>query len=267
MKRIVNGGLMALYKRIAATFIALVMILATSLINIAASTQYLLPDGLGSLHTYTLWDKIDWHSDCRKLKNFMQEKDAISNNHGIVTYGDFYCGALTSVFGKVGDILIVIQEDNVVYPVIMADTKNQRDSTCNKWGHQYGKCIVEFEILSSHRKDLYNGSGGYISEKLSKPIAKILNVGSIYDNANYLWNLEQLCLDNGLEGYQLLKNPYGSELIEPATVEQTSEEEQEPRKHYLPTESVMHINETYYYYVDIKHAYEALWDILSLMNE
>ncbi len=176
--------------------------------NTATAQTIKVPDGLGTLHTYTPWDKIKWGSDCKRLINYMSEKDEISNNYGVVTYGGYFAGALTSTYGKVGDMMLVVQTDKSVYPVIMADTKSQNDKGCNKWGHHYGKCIVEFEILSAYKKSLYKGSGGYISDNLSKPISHIINLGSVYEDNLYLNNPEQACIDNGLEGYSLLVNPY-----------------------------------------------------------
>ena len=118
--------------------------------------------------------------------------------------------------------MLVVEEGNIVYPVIMADTKNQHDRGCNAWGHQYGKCVVEFEILSSCRKSLYGTSGGYVSDVLAKPIVKVINLGSVYDSTYYFWNPKQACIDNGLEGYTLLTNPYGGEVVktEPPKVTQ-----------------------------------------------
>lgn len=177
--------------------------------------------GYGTLHTYTVWDKIRWGGDCRKLINFAKEQNAISDSYGIVTYGSYFCGALTSTFGKVGDMMLVVEEGNIVYPVIMADTKNQSNKGCNAWGHQYGKCVVEFEILSSCRRSLYGTSGGYVSEVLAKPIVKVINLGSVWDGTDYLWNPKQACLDNGLDGYTLLTNPYGGEVVKAEVLQQT----------------------------------------------
>ncbi len=169
--------------------------------------------GYGTLHTYTVWDEVKWGGDCKKLINFAKEQNAVSDSYGIVTYGNYFCGAMTSTFGKVGDMMLVVEEDNVVYPVIMADTKNQNDNSCTVWGHQSGQCVVEFEILSSCRSSLYGASGGHVSEVLAKPIVKVINLGSVWDDANYLWNPKQACVDNGLDGYTLLINPYEGEVV------------------------------------------------------
>ena len=198
------------FKKILVAAIMIFVMVFGSVVQ-AATTQF-PPKGLGTIHTYTVWDKIKWGYGCRDLINFAKKNDALSDSYGIVTYGSYFAGALTTTFGKIGDMMLVVQEDGIVYPVIMADAKNQSNRGCTRWGHQYGKCIVEFEILSSCRKSLYNGSGGYISEVINKPIYKVINLGSVYDEeifTKYFWNPEQACIDNGLVGYTLLKNPYG----------------------------------------------------------
>lgn len=207
---------MRIYKRLITVIaIVLTMFVVTGICANAASVVN-VPQGYGygTLHTYTPWDKIRWGGNCRKLLNFAKENNAVSDSYGIVTYGSYFCGALTSTYGTVGDMMLVVEEGNIVYPVIMADTKNQSNKGCNAWGHQYGKCVVEFEILSSCRKSLYGTSGGYVSDILAKPIVKVINLGSVYDSTYYFWNPKQACIDNGLEGYTLLTNPYGGEIIE-----------------------------------------------------
>lgn len=204
---------MRIYKKLIALIAALLVLIICGSVYAEASTVQYPPQGYGTLHTYTVWDKIRWGGNCRKLINFAKEKNAISDSYGIVTYGSYFCGALTSTYGKVGDMMLVVEEGNIVYPVIMADTKNQNDRGCNAWGHQNGKCVVEFEILSSCRKSLYGTSGGYVSDVLAKPIVKVINLGSVFDNTYYLWSPKQACIDNGLEGYTLLSNPYGGEVV------------------------------------------------------
>lgn len=193
----------------------LVIIICTSGVSAAEARTVDVPQGYGygTLHTYTVWDRIKWGGDCRRLLNFSKNNNAVSDTYGIVTYGGYFCGALTSTYGKVGDMMLVIEEGNIVYPVIMADTKNQNDRGCNAWGHQYGKCVVEFEVLSSCRKSLYGTSGGYVSDILAKPIVKVINLGSVFDDTYYFNNPRQACIDNGLEGYILLSNPYGGETV------------------------------------------------------
>lgn len=221
---------MKILRKLLVVFAVLTIVFSSVSVS-AASTQF-PPKGLGKLHTYTVWDRIRWGSVCRDLINFTKEQDALSDSYGIVTYGGYFAGALTSTFGKVGDMMLVVQEGGIVYPVIMADTKNQGDIGCTPWGHQNGNCIVEFEILSSCRKSLYGTSGGYISDKLAKSVYKVINLGSVYDSTYYFWNPRQACIDNGLVGYELLTNPYGGIIIED-TPHVVFNQEEVPRLCYI----------------------------------
>ena len=194
--------------------IAIMMILILSFNTVvSASTTYFLPQGLGKLHTYTPWDTIRWGWAQGDLKSYVINNGALSNTCGIVTYGAYWAGALTTTFGNVGDMMLVVEEGGIIYPVIMADAKSPRDIGCNAWGHKYGQCVVEFEVLSSYIWSLYRGSGIYISDYLNKPIYKIINLGSVYDSTYYFWNPEQACIDNGLSGYTLLTSPYTSIVV------------------------------------------------------
>lgn len=182
-----------------------------STVAVSADFTHFPPKGLGSVHTYTVWDKINWGGDCKKLINFVKSNGALYDAYGIVTYGGYFAGATTSTLGKVGDMLLVVQEDGIIYPVIVSDIKNQSDYSCNVWGHMNGKCMIEFEILSCMRKFLYGSSGGYISNYINKPIYKVINIGSVYNESlynKYFNNVKQAVLDYGLEGYFLLVNPY-----------------------------------------------------------
>lgn len=216
------------YKRLVATITALLVVIVCGSFSAEAVTEHSPPKGCGTLHTYTVWDGIKWGGDCGRLKNFAINNNAISDSYGIVTYGSYFCGALTSAYGKIGDMMLVVEEDNIVYPVIMADTKNQNDSGCNMWGHHYGKCIVEFEVLSSCLSSLYGTSGGYVSDILAKPIVKVVNLGSVFDDTDYFNNPEQACLDNGLEGCTLLVNPYEGYVVQKSEPVATATSEPPP---------------------------------------
>lgn len=202
---------MGLIKKVLAVFTALTVSLGSY--TAFAETVQFPPRGSGNLHTYTVWDRTSWGYECKTLKDFGNTRSAINDSYGIVTYGDFFAGAVTSTFGKVGDLLIVVEEDGIIYPVIVQDIKNQNDYNCNIWGHYYGGCIVEFQVLSCMRGPLYNGSGSYISEYINKPIYKVVNIGSVYDNEWYLYNARQMCIDYGFGGYYMLTNPYGGEIL------------------------------------------------------
>lgn len=180
-----------------------------------ASYTWFIPQGLGSLHTYTVWDGIKWGGDCRNLINHVTSYAEISDSYGIVTYGDAFAGATTSTYGEVGDVYLVVNEGGIVYPVCMADTKSQvycawDNSPANMWGHQNGNCIVEFEILSSCVWSLYKGSGGYVSEPLNRDVYKVINIGSAFEDISLLDREVQMdyARANGLGGYTFMVNPY-----------------------------------------------------------
>lgn len=164
------------------------------------------PKGLGSYHTYTVWDKINWGYKSKDLINIVNLD--ISDTYGIVTYGDFMAGACTTTIGQVGDCLLVVQEEGIVYPVVIADTKNQNDINCTVWGHQNGNCIIEFEVLDCMVNTLYNGSGWYISDLINKPIYKIVNLGSVFYDPTMIYRSRDYAIEYGLEGYTMLVSPY-----------------------------------------------------------
>lgn len=182
-------------------------------VNIDNDLTYFIPEGLGSSHTYTIWDRIRWGGDCRVLINKLNGR--IGDSYGIVRYGDAFAGAMTSSFGNVGDVVLVVNYDGVVYPVCIADEKSQRycawdHNPANTFGHLNGKDIVEFEVLKSCVPSLYNGTGSYVSELMNRNIYKIINIGSIYDddtivNADVIRSKARA---HGLGGYLMLTSPY-----------------------------------------------------------
>lgn len=196
------------------TVLTVIMLLFSTTMASADYTNF-PPKGYGKYHTYTVWDKINWGYDCRKLINYGKDNNLIGDSYGIVTYGGYFAGATTTTLGQVGDLLLVVEEDGIIYPVIIQDIKSQSDYGCNAWGHLNGGCMVEFEILSSMRWSLYHGSGSWISDLINRPIYKVINLGSIYSEDNYYYfnNIKQACIDYGLSGYYLLTSPYDGEYV------------------------------------------------------
>ena len=196
-------------KKILVTAIGIIMLSATAF----ADYTVFPPEGLGTMHTYTIWDGISWSGDARGVLNYGNRYGITNDCDGILKYGDFFAGAMTSTYGKVGDLTLVVEEDGYVYPVVIMDEKNQGDSGCNMWGHHNGRDIVEFEMFGGET-GIYHGSGSYISEKINRPVYKVVNIGSIYDlsydelvydNHGYIVGK---CIENGLGGYFLLTSPY-----------------------------------------------------------
>lgn len=178
-------------------------------------TQVITPDpGLGKVHTYTIWDGIhDWvNPNLSVMKTLGGGNGEFGGNigkseYGIVTYGQWYAAALTSTFGSVGDMLLVVQDDGSVYPVMMADTKSQQVfdngkysdyNPANKWGHQDGQCIVEFEIAKGTAAANTSGNVPGPNNEFDHTITKVVNIGSLYDHPEYVTNVKQALIDANL---------------------------------------------------------------------
>lgn len=205
---------MKLGKRIISTILTVITVSLACAATANADYTHFPPSGYGKLHTYTVWDTMDWIGDCRQLINYGYNNHLISDSYGIVKYGDYFAGATTTTLGRVGDLLLVVEEHGVICPIIIQDIKSQNDTGCNAWGHYNGQCMVEFEILSCMKNVLYkNGSGSYISELLNRPIYKVINIGSIYDNTTSFKDVKQACKDYGLNNYYILTSPYGGENV------------------------------------------------------
>ena len=188
---------------------------ANSNVSIEGDHTYFIPAGLGSLHTYTIWDKVRWGYACRDTINAMNGN--IRDSYGIVRYGDTFAAALTDAYGNVGDVMLVVNYDGIVYPVCKADSKTRAGVTgpSDFWGHQNGKDIVEFEVLSSCTWSLYHGSGTYVSDLMNKNIYKIINIGSVFDDATVVTDsvIHEKAREHGLGGYTMLTSPYGGYVI------------------------------------------------------
>lgn len=187
--------------------IGIIVCIFQTTVKASESISIYPPKGLGSQHTYTIWDRINWSYKPKDLINYVIKNGDLSNNHGIVTYGEYLAGATTSTYGSIGDMLLVVQEDDFIYPVIIADIKNQNDVNCTKWGHRNGNCIIEFEILNNSTYNLYKGSGYYISPVINKPIKQVINIGSVF-KYNFYIEPKQAIIDNGFKNFNYVTTPY-----------------------------------------------------------
>ena len=147
------------------------------------STTIDLPSGLGSVHTYMGWQCItNKSSDQYKLR-----EDAGMNfdSEGFAKIGDRYVVATTTTYGNVGDYIDVYQEDGSVIKCVIGDIKNQNDAGCNKWGHNNGKCVVEFVV---DKDSWYNGheNPGTSSchPEWNQNITKVVNTGSYWGGSS-----------------------------------------------------------------------------------
>lgn len=57
--------------------------------------------------------------------------------------------ACTTLYGQVGDYIDFYRENGDVLHCVIGDIKNQNDAGCNQYGHQNGRCVVEFVVQYS----------------------------------------------------------------------------------------------------------------------
>lgn len=102
-------------------------------------------------------------------------------DNGIATYEGRYLIACTTTYGKVGDKVDFYLSDGTKIPCIIADIKNPNDPGCNKWGHNNGQNVIEFEVARSYYNQYGNpGSNGWFSEWGGKRVTSATNLGSIW---------------------------------------------------------------------------------------
>ena len=152
--------------------------------------------GVGKSHSYTAFDENgylgsslgywDTSSSAWKLfKKLLDSGDLSTDENGIYTYKGARLVAMTSTFGKPGDVMRYTQDDGSVFYGIIMDEKSQAytwyDNTpANKWGHNNGQDMVEFEVKKSAIAPAYKANGGTPPYgNLNHAITLIENLGSL----------------------------------------------------------------------------------------
>lgn len=152
--------------------------------------------GVGKSHSYTPFDENgylgsalgywDTSSNAWKLfKKLLDSGDLSTDENGIYTYKGARLVAMTSTFGKAGDVMRYTQDDGSVFYGIIMDEKSQEYTSydhnpANKWGHNNGQDIVEFEVKKSAIAPAYKANGGTPPYgNLNHAITLIENLGSL----------------------------------------------------------------------------------------
>lgn len=152
--------------------------------------------GVGKSHSYTPFDENgylgsalgywDTNSNAWKLfKKLLDSGDLSTDENGIYTYKGARLVAMTSTFGKAGDVMRYTQDDGSVFYGIIMDEKSQAytwydNNPANKWGHNNGQDIVEFEVKRSAIAPAYKANGGTPPYgNLNHAITLIENLGSL----------------------------------------------------------------------------------------
>ena len=111
--------------------------------------------------------------------------DLSTDENGIYTYKGARLVAMTSTFGKPGDVMRYTQDDGSVFYGIIMDEKSQAytwydNNPANKWGHNNGQDMVEFEVKKSAIAPAYKANGGTPPYgNLNHAISMIENLGSL----------------------------------------------------------------------------------------
>lgn len=152
--------------------------------------------GVGKSHSYTAFDENgylgsqlgywDTSSNAWKLfKKLLDSGNLSTDENGIYTYKGARLVAMTSTFGKAGDVIRVTQDDGSAYYGIIMDEKSQQytwydNNPANKYGHNNGMDIVEFEVKKSAIAPAYKANGGTPPYgNLNHAISMIENLGSL----------------------------------------------------------------------------------------
>ena len=150
--------------------------------NIVIPSQYSKP----GYFTVTMIDGINWAPGTGQgaLADEWKRKGS-QYKDGIAVIDGRYLIACTTTFGKVGDKIDFYFDDGTKIPTIMMDEKSQQvvawdPNPANKWGHDNGANILEFEVASSYYRKYGNPGNGYnnwYKEWSNKRVASAANLG------------------------------------------------------------------------------------------
>lgn len=110
--------------------------------------------------------------------NIVYSDEAWTDDNGLRRYGDYYCVAMGTYYGTVGDILEITTDKGNVYKVILGDIKaNEHTDSENKYSVHNG-CMLEFIVeedkLSSNVRTMGSVDG---IEEISGKIVEVRRVG------------------------------------------------------------------------------------------
>ena len=120
-----------------------------------SGTEIIIPEGLGSVHTYMGWQCIT--ATTSHQYRLRQEAGENYDSEGFAVIDGRYVIACTATFGKVGDYVDFYQEDGLVFHCIIGDIKSRKDAGCNEWGHHNGRNVIEFVV---DKNSWYSGGRG-----------------------------------------------------------------------------------------------------------
>lgn len=140
--------------------------------------ETIIPEGMGTQHTY-----MGWHTVTSRTSLQYQLREDSGENYdeeGFARIDGRYVVACTTMFGEVGDYVDFYRENGEVINAVIGDIKNQDDLGCNQYGHNDGRCVVEYIVSRSWYPSHANpGTSGCHPEWDSR-IVKAVNLGRNY---------------------------------------------------------------------------------------
>jgi hypothetical protein len=115
-----------------------------------------IPAGMGTVFTHMGWQMITSPSSNQyKLRQKYGQK---FDSKGFGKINGKYVVAVTTWYGNVGDTLKINFANGQTMDAVIGDIKNQNDDGCNQYGHQNGKCVLEFVVDKTAGFAGYNGN-------------------------------------------------------------------------------------------------------------
>lgn len=116
--------------------------------------NYIMPD-VTTYDDRTWGGKKQWVGKQKDLSELWKENPQYDEDSVFATYNDRYLVAVNSIFGDVGDDIIVELDDGTKINAIIADVKADTDKESTKYGHlKYGVLsVVEFQKRDNVTQD------------------------------------------------------------------------------------------------------------------
>lgn len=112
-----------------------------------AGTTIEIPEEMGTYHTYMGWQKI---TSPTSLQYQLRERSGEHyDSEGFAIIDGRYVIACTTLYGQVGDYIDFQRENGEIIHAVIGDIKSQSDPGCNQYGHDNGRCVVEFVVKKS----------------------------------------------------------------------------------------------------------------------
>ena len=134
-------------------------------------------------YTVTEIDIINWDKTAALYQIYEKWLAAGGQyDDGIAVLDGRYLIACTETFGKTGDSVDFYLENGTKIPALIFDTKNPNDPGCNKWGHDNGANVIEFEVSTNAFRNQYGGNNpgnnGWHMEWAGSRVASATNLGN-----------------------------------------------------------------------------------------